>query len=106
MGWHPNGTWYEWPAMGNVTDIVDVMQYDNQITYDMFGVSLIFGISLLLIAVVGRDIKVALPISLYTTTTISFMLSAFNPPVVGIEISYTLLIASAITVILLYITSR
>lgn len=96
------GVWVDNALPDNVTDIVDIVQYNNTITNNAFGISILFAFFVVMFIATGREPKTSLPTSLFTTTLVSIFMAVPSPPMVGVEIVASLVIATVISTIIMY----
>ncbi len=97
-----DGVWVDNALPDNVTDVMDIAQYNNEITQNMFGVGILFAVFLVMFVITGREARVSIPISLYITTVVGLFMAVPVPPLVGADIIATLIITDVIATIALY----
>lgn len=96
------GVWTEYTTPMNASNITAIIQYDNEITNNLFGVGILMGFFILMFVLTGREPKLSIPISLYGTTLVGIFMAATTPPLVGVDIVATLIILDVISTIILY----
>jgi hypothetical protein len=97
-----DGVWVDYSLPTGVNGTMDIMQYNNEITGNLAGIALLFGIFILLFVITGKEPKVSLPVSLYVTTLIGLFMSAVSPPLIGTEILTSLIVLDVIATVILY----
>lgn len=95
-----DGTWQDNP-LPNATDLMELAQYNNTITSDMFGLTLVLVSFLILyIGMSYTRSPVSLQASLFISTILSFLLMAVT--LVGMWVPIVFLVAFIASIMLLY----
>ena len=100
MPFETNGTWTDYP-LPNATDLLGLAQYNNSITNDMFGLSLMLLIFIILYGSMSYTRSpVSLQVSLFITAIIGFLMLIIN--LVGMWVPMVFLVGFVASMIFLY----
>jgi len=107
MPWENGTVWvpYDTSAAGNATGFIDLIQYNNSITGDATGLSILVAICLIIFIAGGRrDPEVSLAAGLFTTTILSYLAASMD--IIGDWVAWAFTFALVISVIVLYMGGK
>lgn len=100
MPFASNGTWTDY-ALPNATDLMELAQYNNSITSDIFGLAMMLLIFLVLYGSMSSTRSpVSLQVSLFISTMLGFLLLAVE--LIGMWVPMAFLVGFVASMIFLY----
>jgi hypothetical protein len=87
----------------NATGIVEMLNYNNTVTDNFFGVGIIIAVFFVLfVAMKSHETETALSSSLLISTLIAYLFASFETPLVDVGVPIAMTIALILSILLLY----